>query len=210
MKIPAFIRSIIGCTDNESSRYALGAVKFENASGVSHAIATDGRLLVDVSWGERLEKEVDVMLAGDSLKKAASAAIKRGKPTAFEVLTEEQAIVNGGGGSGLATVLKEGRFPRWRDVFPSDSGEGRLQITLSAELLSTLMAVYQQAGADRVRFWFGDQQSAVLMAATVPGGETIRCLLMPVAADDDGKPQAFPDAADPEPVAEPVAVAAAG
>lgn len=207
MKIPAFIRSIIGCTDTESSRYALGAVKFENASGVSHAIATDGQMLVDVSWPERLEKDVDVMLTGESLKKAASAAVKRGKPTAFEVLTEGQAIVNGGGGSGLATVLTEGRFPRWRDVFPDKDDDKCLKINLCPELLSTLMAVYQQAGCTTVRFWLDDPQSGVRMAATVPGGETIRCVLMPML--DTGITQ-FPGSAAAAPVAEPVAVAAAG
>jgi DNA polymerase III sliding clamp (beta) subunit (PCNA family) len=207
MKIPAFIRSIIGCTDNESSRYALGAVKFENESGVSHAIATDGRQLVEVSWPERLDKEVDVLLVGDSLKKAASAAIKRGKPTAFEVLTEGQAIVNGGGGSGLATVLSEGRFPRWRDVFSDKDDDKCFKINLCPDLLSTLMAVYQQAGCETVRLWLDDPQSGVRMAATAPSGETIRCVLMP--KEDSGVTQ-FPGCADPEPRAEAVAVAAAG
>lgn len=53
MLIPRTVAKIITHTDSSSLRYSLGGVLFErDSSGVSHAIATDGRRLMHVSWDE--------------------------------------------------------------------------------------------------------------------------------------------------------------
>ena len=51
MKIPRNLASIASHCEEESSRYALGAIKIEKEeNGCSHAVATDGRRMIHVQW----------------------------------------------------------------------------------------------------------------------------------------------------------------
>ena len=55
MRLPSFIKAIVGCTDTESSRYSLGGVKCESADNVSIITVTDGRKLLNVSYGDECD-----------------------------------------------------------------------------------------------------------------------------------------------------------
>ena len=117
------IRRTIFATDNESSRYALGGVKFEiGEDGELIAVGTDGRRLAKMAGTvERVGDAHGAM--GDatiiptrSLQLIDRTLIDEDAPTRFAVRAND--IVFGAPTATLSTRLLEGRFPKWRDVVP--------------------------------------------------------------------------------------------
>jgi len=199
MRLPVFIKAIIGCADTESSRYALGGVKCDSADNVSSVTVTDGRKLLSVSYGDECDA-VDCIIEAKPLAKAYAAASVKGRNTVFEVV-DTKAMVVGSGGAATAPLL-DGKFPRWRDVFGDTSAHK--QIGVKPELLIDLLAVFKAAGVEGVRVYVGDADSAIYFAGTAPTGEVLRAVLMPMSLDAAPFPGEF--ASDAEEIAEPVTV----
>ena len=199
MRLPSFIKAIVGCTDTESSRYSLGGVKCESADNVSIITVTDGRKLLNVSYGDECDP-VDCIIEAKPLVKACAAAHAKGRNTVFEVV-DGKAMVVGGAGAATAPLI-EGKFPRWRDVF-GDTAEHK-QIGVKPELLIDLLAVFKAAGVEGVRVYVGDAENALYFAGTAPTGEVIRAVLMPMSLDVTPFPGEF--GTDAEEIAEPATV----
>ena len=122
-RMPAdqFVRAVAGtvfATDNESSRYALGAVLVEvDAEGDASFVATDGRRLA------RVEVEIDQAVDASqtllpSRAVAAMARLADGREDAVQLERRGNEVVFTCGGVTVTTRTTEGKFPRWRDVFP--------------------------------------------------------------------------------------------
>ena len=199
MRLPSFIKAIVGCTDTESSRYSLGGVKCESADNVSIITVTDGRKLLNVSYGDECDP-VDCIIEAKPLTKAYTAAAVKGRNTVFEVV-DGKAMVVGGAGAATAPLI-DGKFPRWRDVF-GDTAEHK-QIGVKPELLIDVLAVFKAAGVEGVRVYIGDAERAIYFAATAPTGEVIRAVLMPMSLDVTPFPGEFASAS--EEIAEPATV----
>ena len=137
------IHRTIFATDNESSRYALGGILLTIDTDRILAVATDGR---------RLAKMEGPIKATDGYTPAEGVTIVPSR--AMQLL--ERVLVDGDSEiqianhandilvkSQQATIyarLLEGRFPRWRDVFPSYSEPIRLNL-----LVRPLHAAVRQA-----------------------------------------------------------------
>ena len=199
MRLPSFIKAIVGCTDTESSRYSLGGVKCESAENVSIITVTDGRKLLNVSYGDECDP-VDCIIEAKPLTKAYTAAAVKGRNTVFEVV-DGKAMVVGGAGAATAPLI-DGKFPRWRDVFGDTSAHK--QIGVKPELLIDLLAVFKAAGVEGVRVYVGDAENALYFAGTAPTGEVLRAVLMPMSLDVTPFPGEF--ASDAEEIAEPATV----
>jgi hypothetical protein len=199
MRLPSFIKAIVGCTDAESSRYSLGGVKCESAENVSIITVTDGRKLLSVSYGDECDP-VDCIIEAKPLTKAYTAAAVKGRNTVFEVV-DGKAMVVGGAGAATAPLI-DGKFPRWRDVFGDTSAHK--QIGVKPELLIDLLAVFKAAGVEGVRVYVGDAENALYFAGTAPTGEVLRAVLMPMSLDVTPFPGEF--ASDAEEIAEPATV----
>ena len=203
MRLPVFIKAIVGCTDTESSRYSLGGVKCDSADNVSCLTVTDGRKLLNVSYGDECDP-VDCIIEAKPLTKAYTAAAVKGRNTVFEVV-DGKAMVVGGAGAATAPLI-EGKFPRWRDVFGDTAGHQ--QIGVKPELLIDVLAVFKAAGVEGVRVYVGDAEKAIYFAATAPTGEVIRAVLMPMSIDATPFPGEFgtESASESEEIAEPATV----
>ena len=200
MRLPSFIKAIVGCTDTESSRYSLGGVKCESTDNVSIITVTDGRKLLNVSYGDECDP-VDCIIEAKPLTKAYTAAAVKGRNTVFEVV-DGKAMVVGGAGAATAPLI-EGKFPRWRDVF-GDTAEHQ-QIGVKPELLIDVLAVFKAAGVEGVRVYVGDAEKAIYFAATAPTGEVIRAVLMPMSLDATPFPGEFSTESPAEPESEEIA-----
>jgi len=197
MRLPSFIKAIVGCTDAESSRYSLGGVKCESADNVSIITVTDGRKLLNVSYGDECDP-VDCIIEAKPLVKACAAAHAKGRNTVFEIVegaSGQKAMVVGGAGAATAPLI-DGKFPRWRDVFGDTSAHK--QIGVKPELLIDVLAV------EGVRVYVGDAENALYFAGTAPTGEVLRAVLMPMSLDAAPFPGEF--ASDAEEIAEPATV----
>lgn len=201
MKLPRFFKALVGCVDSASSRFALGAVCCERVAGTAYLTATDGRQLVSVTYDDDGADAPAVLMEGKSGAKAFAAAYggKRRPDVAFETIDGgKRAMVNGGGGSGIAEV-SEGRYPRWRDVFATVPECA--PVILDPELLGQALEVFKAAGVAGVRVWFEPGTDRVMLSGTAEGA-TIRAVVMHRASDAPGKVEKWPRFAfQPEPVA---------
>jgi DNA polymerase-3 subunit beta len=115
------IRSVVYATDNETSRYALGAVliEVERSAGLVHFVGTDGRRLAEYKAGLSSNEDPDdsatlaparAVLAMQSIAAHSDGAVQIEATTSEVVALIDNAVVT--------ARLVDGRFPRWRDVFP--------------------------------------------------------------------------------------------
>lgn len=109
-------RQTVGCTDTESSRYALGGVLLEVADGTLHAVATDGRRLHHVSEPTPVSNR-SAIVTRNAMETIAAAAV--GEVSISRTAAE---IVARCGEVTIVGRLVEGRFPTWRDVLPAKAG----------------------------------------------------------------------------------------
>jgi DNA polymerase-3 subunit beta len=165
------LRSVLPCTDAESSRYALGAVLLEMADGSLHAVATDGRRLgaattpAQAEDGTLLIPQAAASALVRLLESAASVSIRK---------TGSEAVFSADNGARLVARQIEGRFPKWREVIPKT--EAAACIVDAGELLSAVRqaSIVTSEQSKAVRFAFGEH--IALTARSAEAGESrVRC-----------------------------------
>jgi hypothetical protein len=209
MRIPKFIKALCKFCDTDPSRYALGGVKCEHSGGVSAMTATDGRYLASVSYADDSDGDLDVIVNGKQLAKAVSAVGTGASSKLSEHLyaddTDKSATIKG---DGIASAeLCDGRFPRYRDVFPDVNNDDYARATLDPAMLKTIAELYIAATAKQkgkgVRVWVPkDSTGALLFSYVTDKNEIVRTVLMPMAhAEGDYPGEACPQSTQPEPEA---------
>ena len=115
------VRRTVFATDNESSRYALGGVLVElTADGIT-AVATDGRRL---ARQEGPATSVGGHKSGDRttiIPTRAMQLIERAladNDENIQLCTRDNDLLIRSGRTVIYSRLVEGRYPKWRDVFP--------------------------------------------------------------------------------------------
>ena len=178
------IRRTIFATDTESSRYALGGVLLEMEPERIVAVGTDGRRLAKmegpaVSVGDHRSGESATIAPTRSMQlleralSDADAEVRIAARANDLLVKTPQAVI--------FTRLVEGRFPRWRDVFPQRQQAVKVELTVgplySALRQAAIVANEESRGID---FTFGEG-SLVLAALTADVGQSR--VEMPVAYD---------------------------
>lgn len=127
------IRRTIFATDNESSRYALGGVLLEMEADKITAVGTDGRRLAKMEVPAR---SVGGHQSGDSMTIVPTKAMQLIEKAVSDGDAEIQIAARANEvlvRSPRATIyarLVEGRFPKWRDVFPQRTGVSKIELTV--------------------------------------------------------------------------------
>jgi DNA polymerase III subunit beta len=127
------IRRTIFATDNESSRYALGGVLLEMGPEKIIAVGTDGRRLAKMEVPAR---SIGGHQSGDTMTIVPSKAmnlIDRALTDAdaeIQVAARANEILIRSPRATIYSRLVEGRFPKWRDVFPQRSGAVKIQLSI--------------------------------------------------------------------------------
>jgi DNA polymerase-3 subunit beta len=167
---------VLVATDNESSRYALGAVLIEvEAEGQVSFVATDGRRLHLAAIENAVNLDPSQTLlparAAGILYSLASA----GGQEMVEVDASEREVVCTCGGVRLTARLVEGRFPRWRDVLPK--GEQQPTVVLAADLLSatTAAAIVTSEQSKGVRYTFTNEGIHMVARSAEAGESSVTC-----------------------------------
>jgi len=162
-------------TDMESSRYALGGVLFELDANKITAVGTDGRRLAKM---EGPAESVGGHKTGDTMTIVRTPSL-RSIGRAISDADSEVHFAARGNDVLLRTPratfysrLVEGRFPRWRDVFPQRRDAPRIDMQVGP-LLSTLRqaAVVLSAESRGVDFTFADG-TLTLAGATAEAGQS--------------------------------------
>ncbi len=176
------IRRTVFATDPESTRYALGGVFIEAGDDQITAVATDGRRLAlqtgPAKVGPKPEEGTPIIPTRTmQLLERALADNEGDVQLAIResvVLVKSQRLL-------VESRLVEGRFPRWRDVFPRSEPRMTVELSvgpfLSAVRQSAIVTSEHHRGVD---FTFGNGK-VVLLAEGAEYGEAR--VEMPVAYD---------------------------
>ncbi len=169
------VRRTVFATDNESSRYALGGVLVELVGDRITGVATDGRRL---ARQEGPAKSVGGHTTGDSttiIPTRAMQLMERALADSEEdvrvavrdndVLVKTQRVT-------IYSRLVEGRYPKWRDVFPRQEPTARVELTVGPFYATVRQAAIVTSEQRRgVEFTFGDGK-VVLVAHGAEFGES--------------------------------------
>lgn len=168
------IRRTVFATDTENSRYALGGVLLEFESQKITAVGTDGRRLArmegpSTSIGEHHQAEAMTIVPTRAMQ-VIDRALTDGD-SEIRVSTRGNDILVQSTRATIFSRLVEGRFPRWRDVFPQRSNAISIQLPVG-KLYSALRQAAVVASEDSrgVDFQFASG-SLTLSASTAEVGQ---------------------------------------
>lgn len=176
------IRRTVFATDPESTRYALGGVFIEAGDDQITAVATDGRRLALQTGPAKLGT---VPAPGNTIIPTRTMQLLEralaDNEGDIQVAVRENVIQVKSQRLLVESRLVEGRFPRWRDVFPRSEPRMTVELSvgpfLSAVRQSAIVTSENHRGVD---FTFGDGK-VVLLAEGAEFGEAR--VEMPVAYD---------------------------
>jgi len=183
------VRRTVFATDPESSRYALGGVLLElTAKGIT-AVATDGRRLAKQDGPA---ESVGGHETGDTMPIVPIRAMQL-LERALADSEENVQLATGANDvrvrSGSATIhaqLVEGRYPKWRDVFPRREDMTKIELTAGPFHAAVRQAAIVTSAEHRgVEFTFGEGK-IVLAAHGAEMGESH--VELPIAYDGPAIP----------------------
>jgi DNA polymerase-3 subunit beta len=153
------VRRTAFATDTESSRYALGGVLFELGSKGIIAVGTDGRRLAKqegpaeaVAGHETVENTVVPTRAMQLIERALAD-----NDDEIQLAVGENQVQVKSQRTTIYTRLVEGRYPKWRDVFPKSPETVKIELTVGPFYSSVRQAMIVTTEELRgVDFTFGE------------------------------------------------------
>jgi DNA polymerase-3 subunit beta len=169
------IRRTIFATDNESSRYALGGVKLEWKDNLLTAVGTDGRRLAKMEGPTQAHGSPapfgDVTVVPTRAMNLLERALAEDGSEVQLAVRQNDILVK----NPRATIysrLLEGRYPRWRDVFPQRPNSVKIDLTVGPVYAAVRQAAIVTSEESRgIDFTFGDG-SLVLAGQTAEVGQS--------------------------------------
>jgi len=150
------VKRTVFATDNESSRFALGGVLLELSTRAVTAVGTDGRRLAKMEGpaagfnGSPSDAQPIVPARAMQLVERCLAAAD----APVHVAVRPAEILVRTGATTISARLVEGRFPRWRDVFPERPEAVRVSLVtgplLAAVRQAAIVTSEQSKGVDFV------------------------------------------------------------
>ena len=173
-------------TEMESSRYALGGVLFELEASKITAVGTDGRRLAKMegpaeSVGGHKSGETMTIVRTPSLRAINRALTDSDGDVQFAARASDVLLRTAR--CTFYSRLVEGRFPRWRDVFPARRDAAKIDMQVGP-ILSALRqaAVVLNQESRGIDFTFAGG-TLTLSAATAETGQSR--VEMPIAYDGE-------------------------
>ncbi|MCC7085801.1 MAG: DNA polymerase III subunit beta [Pirellulales bacterium] len=153
------VRRTIFATDNESSRYALGGVLLEMSGGQIIGVGTDGRRLAKMEGpaqaigGHETGPQTTIIptkamtLLERAIADSDGEVQISARPNDVLVRTPRLTVYS---------RLVEGRFPKWRDVFPQRSDATKVELAVGPTYAAVRQAAIATSEESRgVDFTFG-------------------------------------------------------
>lgn len=181
------IRRTAFATDSESSRYALGGVLLEFAEKGLTAVATDGRRLAKMEGpGQSVGGFEEAAASGAATiiptrsMKLIERALSDGD-SEIQIATRDNDVLVRSPRATIYSRLVEGRFPRWRDVFPMRSDSAKIELSIGPFHSAVRQAMIVTSEESRgVEFQFADGTLTLAARAADAGQSHVE---MPIAYD---------------------------
>jgi DNA polymerase-3 subunit beta len=178
------IRRTVFATDNESSRYALGGVLLEMSKDEIIAVGTDGRRLAKMQGPAN---SVGGHETGDQMTIVPSKTMHLLERSLTDGDAEIQIAARGNDvlikspRGVIYSRLVEGRFPKWRDVFPHRADAKKIEMNVGPLYSAVRQAAIVTSDDSRgVDFTFGDGMVVLSGRAAEFGQSRIE---MPISYD---------------------------
>jgi DNA polymerase-3 subunit beta len=160
-RLPAdqFVRAVRGtvfATDNESSRYALGAVLVEVRGDTVTLVATDGRRLSSFAAEHDLAVDDSQTLVPARAMGIISRIAGNAGDAAVQLEGTPSEIVATIGGTVVTARLVEGRFPKWRDVVPERDAKATTVDRAALMAATRAAAIVTSESSKGVDYTFGN------------------------------------------------------
>lgn len=154
------VRRTVFATDQESSRYALGGVLIELAEDRITAVGTDGRRLAKQEGPARANGGHDAGSGTTIIPSRAMTLLDRAladNDGDIQLAVHTNDVMVRSGRAMIYTRLVEGRYPRWRDVFPKRDDAERIEM-VAGPFYATVRQAAIVVSEDRrgVEFSFGE------------------------------------------------------
>ncbi len=169
------VRRTAFATDSESSRYALGGILLEMEPSQITAVATDGRRLARMVGAAQ---SVDGHQTGDAMTIVPARAMQlieraiSDGDAEIKVLARANDVVVASPRVTINARLVEGRFPKWRDVFPTRNEAIKIDIAVGPLHTALRQAAIVSSEESRgIDFTFGDG-SLVMSGSTADIGQS--------------------------------------
>jgi DNA polymerase-3 subunit beta len=178
------IRRTLFATDTESSRYALGGVLLEFEREKITAVGTDGRRLAKMEGpcqtiGECAHDEVTTIVPARSMQLIERAMTDTEADIRIAVHSNDIVVKNPR--VTIYSRLVEGRFPKWRDVFPKRRQAVQIELAVGPLYAAVRQASIVTSDESRgIDFAFAEG-SLVITGSTAEVGQSR--VEMPVAYD---------------------------
>lgn len=170
------VRAVAYATDRESSRYALGAVLIDVTGGDPTFVATDGRRLSAVQTETDQAVDDSATLVPVTAALFAASLTERSDGSVQIEATKSDVVFSFDGGT-LTARLVDGRFPKWRDVFPEPTTDPHA--VDRGELLAATRAAAVVASEQSKGVLYDWGTSLTLSAKSSEYGESkVRCELV--------------------------------
>ena len=177
------VRRTVFATDPESSRYALGGVLLELTANQIIGVGTDGRRLArqqgpaqSIGGHKTTENTIVPMRAMQLIERAL--ADNEGD---IQLAVRDNDVLIKSDRATIYTRLVEGRYPKWRDVFPRDDGSSKIELSVgpfySAVRQAAIVTTEERRGVD---FNFGDGKVALASHGAEMGEAHVE---LPIAYD---------------------------
>lgn len=159
------VRRTVFATDNESPRYALGGVLIELTLQGITAVSTDGRRLAKQ---EGPAKSVGGHQTGDNMTIIPSRAMQlleralADNEENIQLAARENDVLVRSGRATVYSRLVEGRYPKWRDVFPRRTDAVKIELSVgpfhAAVRQAAIVTSEERRGVD---FTFGEGKATL-------------------------------------------------
>jgi DNA polymerase-3 subunit beta len=179
-RLPAdqFVRAVKGvvfAADNESSRFALGAVLIEVKGDVVTFVATDGRRLASVQCDhDQAVDDSQTLVPSRVMAIIARLADHAGDDSVQLEATGKELIAVIGNATVTASLI-EGRFPRWRDVLPERDANPTTVERASLLAATRAAAICSSEESKGVLFAFGAEGIWLQGKSAEKGESSVTC-----------------------------------
>jgi DNA polymerase-3 subunit beta len=178
------IRRTIFATDSESSRYALGGVLLEMSAEQIIGVGTDGRRLARMQGPARA---IGGHATGDAMTIVPAKTMHLIERSLSDADGDVQIAARGNDvlvkttRGTIYSRLVEGRFPKWRDVFPHRDDAQRIEIVVGPLYAGVKQAAIVTNDESRgVEFTFGEGKVVLSGRAAEMGQSRIE---LPISYD---------------------------
>ncbi len=180
------IRRTALATDTESTRYALGGVLLELSGDSIIAVGTDGRRLAKMEGPAQAigghETGDNTTIVPTRAMQLIERCLSDGDAEIMLAARANDVLVK----SPRVTIysrLVEGRFPKWRDVFPDKAGATKIEMTVGPTHAAVRQAAIVTSEESRgIEFAFGEGKLVLTGRAAEVGQSRVE---MPIAYDGE-------------------------